>query len=351
MTRRFAAVRIADGYVENVASFSDEGTIFDPPHGCTWVEDLADPATDGSAEPGGTWTGTEFLPSDPPPPPEPTIEDRVASLEADWAEGGAMRDAIAADVAALQAAMPTKATNAPPAVASSGACGAVETRFALEDHEHAINASQQSQISALQGNVSSLLSLTGGLNTPAPATAAGTTPSSAAVGTSAKYAREDHVHPAQSVPSASSATPAALAVTGAAGSGTAFSRDDHVHPLPTVASATPARTLNSAGFQPSTTKAVWVTYSVRITCSASLSGNQDGKVELMCDANATPTTVRATVQNRNSVAIAIALTIVNEQTAQLSYLVPAGHYVRLISTQTTGSPTITLINQAEVTIG
>lgn len=247
------------------------------------------------------------------PPEPPSVEDRVTALESDWATGGTMRVAIEAAIVAI----PTKASNAPAAVASSSALGAVETRYAREDHEHAINASQQGQISALQGNVSSLLTLTGGLNTPAPATA----------------------------------TPAAPAASGAVGTASKYAREDHVHPLPAAAASTPSRTLNSAGFQPSTTKLVLVSYSVRITCTASLSGGQDGKIELMSDANATPTTVRAVAQNRNSVSLAIALTAINEQTAQLSALVPAGHYVRLISTQTTGAPTFAIVSQSEVVVG
>lgn len=118
--------------------------------------------------------------------------------------------------------------------------------------------------------------------------------------------------------------------------------------LGSVTPSTPARTLGSAGYQPSTTKPVLVIYSVQITCTASLAGAQDGKVELRSDANSTPTTVRAVAQNRNSVALAIALTVINEQTTTLVYLVPAGHYVRLVSTQTAGTPAFAIISQVEI---
>lgn len=115
----------------------------------------------------------------------------------------------------------------------------------------------------------------------------------------------------------------------------------------TISQSSPARALNSAGFQPSVTKPCMVSYSVKITCTATILGGQDGKVELMCDANSTPTTVQATAQNRSSVSLAIALTAINEQTLPLTWLVPAGYYVRLISTQTQGAPTFALINASE----
>lgn len=55
-------------------------------------------------------------------------------------------------------------------------------------------------------------------------------PGTAAVGVATKAAREDHVHPAQTVPVAATATPLA-AGTAAVGTGTAYAREDHRHPL------------------------------------------------------------------------------------------------------------------------
>lgn len=344
---RYAICQINDGLIVNVASW--DGVVpFDPGSG---LELIADP--NGEAEIDGNWDGNSFSPAPSSPPVDspgstgPTPEYRIAALEADWSEGGVMRESIEAALALI----PTKATNAPTDVASSGSVGAIDGKFALEDHAHAINATQQASINTLNSGMSVQQSLTGGLNTPAPATATPTALGSAAVGVGTKYAREDHVHALPTIPSASNSTPTALAATGASGSASAYSRDDHVHPLPTVATSIPSRTLNSAGFQPSTTKVVLVTYSVRITCTASLAGGQDGKIELMSDSNSTPTTVRATAQNRNSVSLAIALTAVNEQTTCLTYLVPIGHYIRLTSTQTTGTPAFSIVSQTETVIG
>lgn len=106
------------------------------------------------------------------------------------------------------------------------------------------------------------------------------------------------------------------------------------------------RSLNS-DFTPNETKAVLVSYTVEITCTASLSGGQSGLVELRSDINATPTTVRCAVSNANSVSLALAVTLVNTYKGVLSYLVPPGHVVRLVSS---GTATITLTNQVETTI-
>lgn len=57
----------------------------------------------------------------------------------------------------------------------------------------------------------------------------------AAVGASAKYAREDHVHKLPAIPAASTTAGAALAAAGAAGTAATFARGDHTHPFPSAA--------------------------------------------------------------------------------------------------------------------
>lgn len=118
-------------------------------------------------------------------------------------------------------------------------------------------------------------------------------------------------------------------------------------PTPTL----PARFLNSAGFQISATKHVLVSYSVKIVCTATIGSAQDGKVELLSDAGATPTAIRATAQHSCAATLAAALQLVSGQTVQLSYLVPAGHYVRLITSQTAGSPVFELVSTVESVLG
>ena len=68
---------------------------------------------------------------------------------------------------------------------------------------------------------------------PAAATATPKAPGTAAVGTSTKYAREDHVHASQSVPAAATATPKAPG-TAAVGTSAKYAREDHVHALQTT---------------------------------------------------------------------------------------------------------------------
>lgn len=112
------------------------------------------------------------------------------------------------------------------------------------------------------------------------------------------------------------------------------------------APSTPSRTLNTT-FTPDATKAVFVVYTIQIVCTATLIGGQTGAVQLLSDTASTPTTVRDTIANSNSVSLAIAVTVVNSQTASLHYLVPPNHNVKLVSS---GTATISIISQSEVTI-
>lgn len=113
--------------------------------------------------------------------------------------------------------------------------------------------------------------------------------------------------------------------------------------------STPSRTLNS-NFTPNATKAVFVCYTIEISCDATLIGGQSGTVDLRSDTNATPTTVRCQVQNLNAVLLGVGVTMRNTQRVCLSYIVPAGHNVRLVSASV-GSPTISIVQQSEVVIG
>lgn len=106
------------------------------------------------------------------------------------------------------------------------------------------------------------------------------------------------------------------------------------------------RALNT-NFTPSATQATFVTYTISITCAATLAGGQTGTVELRSDTSTTPTTVRSTVSNTNSVALAVAITVTNTQVASVSYLVPPGHNVRLVSS---GTATVSIVAQSEVSI-
>ena len=75
-----------------------------------------------------------------------------------------------------------------------------------------------------------------------PATATPLIAGTGAVGTSLKYAREDHVHPAQTVPQGYNSNPE-MDGTAASGVSDAYARGDHVHPTDTSRVPT-SRTIN-----------------------------------------------------------------------------------------------------------
>lgn len=111
-----------------------------------------------------------------------------------------------------------------------------------------------------------------------------------------------------------------------------------------------SRTLNSA-FQPSATRDCQVTYSTDISCTSTLLGGQSGTVILEIATNAGFTTGVQTIAqftNSNSVSLAIAITVVQINTACLSGYVPAGYYVRLRTVNNTGTPTFTYTAGQEV---
>jgi len=252
--------------------------------------------------------------------------------------------------------VPLASDTAPPAIGTQ-ALGA-STRYARQDHNHgpdpqtAVNTgniasntttinTHTSQISTLQGQTAGIPALSN--STPPAIAAAG----SAGVATTAS--RSDHTHQRDWVASNTVAT--ALAVSAAAGVSAELARVDHAHPLPAWAVNTPARTLGSAGFQPSTTKYTLCLYTVSISATTTIGGGQDGNIELRSDSGSTPTTVRATARLRQVATLAVALQLDQNQTQQLIYLVPPGHFVRLVGTQTVGAPTLSLVSSVEIVFG
>lgn len=120
--------------------------------------------------------------------------------------------------------------------------------------------------------------------------------------------------------------------------------------LGTVAPATPIRVLGTA-FQPSATKAVLVSYSARtVVTNPLLAGASTASVVLLSDASNPPATERCRVAADSSVGIAVSIALTTSNTAALTYLVPAGHYVRLVST-ITGAGTTAIISQTEEALG
>jgi len=110
------------------------------------------------------------------------------------------------------------------------------------------------------------------------------------------------------------------------------------------------RPLNTT-FQPSATKATFVSYTVKTTVTNPLiAGNSTAVCQLLSDAAATPTTERCRVEAGSAVGLAVTIALTTYNTASLTYLVPAGHNVKLVSS-TTGTGAVAIVSQTEVALG
>lgn len=112
-------------------------------------------------------------------------------------------------------------------------------------------------------------------------------------------------------------------------------------PLPTTIAAG-GRNFNQA-YQISFTRPTTISVSVQISCSLSLSGGQAGNVQLQISANGTSgwiTVAQLTASNTGTLTIGLNTTQVSG--GQLVYEgLPAGYYWRVLTTNTTGTPTYT----------
>jgi len=118
----------------------------------------------------------------------------------------------------------------------------------------------------------------------------------------------------------------------------------------TVTPSTPTRVVGTA-FQPSATKATLVLYTVKTTVTNPLLvGTSTASITLLSDAAANPTTVRGIAAAESGVGVTVTVALTTSNTAVLAYLVPAGHYVKL-TTAVTGTGSVTIVNQVELTLG
>lgn len=120
--------------------------------------------------------------------------------------------------------------------------------------------------------------------------------------------------------------------------------------LGTVTPSTPTRALGTA-FQPSTTKAVFCSYSIKTTVTNPLLiGTSTAMVQLFSDAANPPTTERCRAAAESSVGVTVTLALTTANSAPLTYIVPPGHYVRLVST-VAGTGTTAIVSQTEEALG
>lgn len=118
----------------------------------------------------------------------------------------------------------------------------------------------------------------------------------------------------------------------------------------TVTPAVSTRALDTV-FQPSTTKSVLASYSIVLSVTNPLlAGSSSARVVLLSDAANPPTTERCRAEATSSVALAVAIAITTVNTYPLTYLVPTGHYVKLVST-VSGTATKSIASQTEETLG
>lgn len=118
----------------------------------------------------------------------------------------------------------------------------------------------------------------------------------------------------------------------------------------TVTPTVSSRALNTS-FQPHATKAVRVSYSVRTqVTNPLLIGTSTATCTLLSDAATTPTTERGRVAAESGVGITVTIAMTTSNTAPLSYIVPAGHYVRLVSS-VTGTGAVSIVSQVEEVLG
>ncbi len=117
-----------------------------------------------------------------------------------------------------------------------------------------------------------------------------------------------------------------------------------------LAVSTPSRVIGTA-FQPHATKRVKVCYAIKVQATnPALAGNSSALVRLLSDASNPPTTERTRCEALSSVGIAVAVQITQANPSELTYEVPAGHWV-LLSSTVSGTASATIVTQTEEVIG
>lgn len=106
------------------------------------------------------------------------------------------------------------------------------------------------------------------------------------------------------------------------------------------------RPINSTTFTVGSTLA-WVSYTINVSCTATIGSTAAGKVALQYSTNAGSTWVDVSdVSNSNTVTLAVVLNSVTANDLVLSGVIPGGALVRMVST-ITGSTVNSFIRGAE----
>lgn len=158
-----------------------------------------------------------------------------------------------------------------------------------------------------------------------------------------------YLTPAQ-INSLISAASSSLATVARTGSYTDLSSKPTIPTVSAMTFTNPARSLNTS-FQISTTSAAFVSYTVDVATSLSLSGGTTGTVTLQYADDSGFTTNVKTVQssvNGQTGTLTIGLGLNQTSTAAVTGMVPVGKYVKIVTANTTGTPTFTYRAAQEV---
>lgn len=127
-------------------------------------------------------------------------------------------------------------------------------------------------------------------------------------------------------------------------------------PAPRSFNYAPGRSIvtgtGATGFQVSSIKDSFVTYTAKITTTATIAGGQEGYVVL--EVAATNSTTAGDwkevgrVTNGQALSLALTLQSIQPVSGSVSAFVPAGYYVKVRSVNTTGTPTYIMVSGQEV---
>lgn len=118
-----------------------------------------------------------------------------------------------------------------------------------------------------------------------------------------------------------------------------------------TAQSSPALTINGSAVQFDTAHDTLYRATVKISDTITLTTGAAGHVDLICDVNASPTTVVDTAQLELTGTLVVGANLVSSHTQSMTWRVPAGHRCKLTSTNDTGTPTYTLVRQLLQTLG
>lgn len=117
--------------------------------------------------------------------------------------------------------------------------------------------------------------------------------------------------------------------------------------IPTITSNV-TRPINSTNYTISTTKQAFVSYSIKITCTATIGSTADGKVALQYSTNSGSTWIDVgEVENSNTVTLAIILQSSVIQTGNITGYIPINALVRMVSTISASGAIVSYIRGQE----